>query len=48
MKLVTLHVLYDLGMEHEWIVGYKCWHGICMHDNVMLGWRDMILVWFRT
>ena len=29
-------VWYDLGMEHEWIVGYKCWYGIGMHDNFML------------
>jgi len=32
----------------NWIVSYKCWHGIGMPDNFMLGWRDMILVWFRT
>jgi len=25
------------------MVGYKCWHGISMHDNFMRGWWDMIL-----
>jgi len=57
MNKVILHVLNGLwaeidefgihGMEHEWMVGYKCWHGISMHDKFMLGWWDMILVWFR-
>jgi len=25
-------------MEPDWMVGYKCWHEIGMHDNFMLGW----------
>jgi len=29
-------IWHDLGMEHEWMVGYKCWHEIGMLDNIIL------------
>jgi len=25
-------------MEPNWMVGYKYWHEIGMHDNFMFGW----------
>jgi len=31
-------------MEPDWMVGYKYWHEIGMHDNFMFGWWNMILV----
>jgi len=27
-----------LFMGHNWMVGYKYWHEIGMHDNLMFGW----------
>jgi len=58
LKYDTLYVLYDM-MALElmslvwikswimvgWLVGY--WHGIVMLDKLVVGWRDMVVVWDR-
>jgi len=41
--------IYEFGMILAWntneMVRYKCWYGIGMYNDFIIGWRNMILVW---
>jgi len=42
LKMVSLvWFWYGIWMK----VGYKCWHEICMRNNYILGWWNIICVW---